>query len=109
MRNLHTTEEVKRLHQALRNAGINAEIECADGHKHIDICIHDAKLYIEVEGPPHFLNYRQIQKDFKRDHYSNNDGFDTFRVPNQYINEYLYKLVGAILKVVAERTKKFES
>ncbi len=103
MRNLHTTDEVKKLHEALLHAGLNADMECADGHKHVDICIHEGKLYIEVEGPPHFLNAKQIQKDFKRDGYSNVDGFETFRVPNQYIHEHLYKLVGAIMKVVDDR------
>lgn len=106
MRNLHTTDEVIKLHNALCHAGIKADMECADGHKHVDICIHEGKLYIEVEGPPHFLNARQIQKDFKRDGYSNQSGFDTFRIPNQYIHEHLFKLVGAIMKVVEDRKKQ---
>ena len=43
---------------------------------------------IEVEGPPHFLRASQILKDFERDDYSTDDGFETFRVPNHYINEH---------------------
>ncbi len=109
MRNLHTTDEVRKLHHALCGAGVHADLECADGHKHVDLCIHDGKLYIEVEGPPHFLNSKQIQTDFKRDTYSIQNGFETFRIPNQYIHEHLYKLVGAIKEVVEDRKKLFTS
>ena len=105
MRNTHTTDEAKKLHETLLKVGVNAELECGDGHKHVDICIHDAKLYIEVEGPPHFLRAKQIIADLKRDHGSNENGYDTFRIPNHYIHEHLYKLVGAIKDVVKERTK----
>jgi len=105
MRNLHTTEQVKKLKHALEGAGIHVEEECADGHKHVDLCIRYAKLYIEVEGPPHFLNAKQIIADFKRDDYSTSGGFETFRIPNEYIDNHCYKLVGAIKKVLEYRTK----
>lgn len=105
MRNLHTTPQVLKLKHALERVGISAEEECADGHKHVDLCIHEAKLYIEVEGPPHFLNARQIEADFLRDDYSAVGGFETFRIPNEYIDTHCYKLVAAIKKVADHRIK----
>ena len=103
MKDLHTTGEVKKLYETLLKMGVKAEMECGDGHKHVDICVLEAKLYIEVEGPPHFLSAKQILADFKRDDYSTSDGYETLRIPNHYIHEHLYKLVGAIKEVVEER------
>jgi very-short-patch-repair endonuclease len=105
MKDLHTTPEAEKLYEVLLKNGIKAEKECGDGHKHVDICVPTAKLYIEVEGPPHFLSARQILADFKRDDYSTADGFETLRIPNHYIHEHLFKLVGAIKKVVEKRMK----
>ena len=108
-KNLHTTDEAKKLYETLLKVGVNAKLECGDGHKHVDICVPEAKLYIEVEGPPHFLKARQILKDFERDDYSAHDGYETFRVPNHHIDEDLYKLVGAIKKVVEARIEQLKS
>ena len=93
-----------QLHEALCKEGIAASMECSDGHKHVDICIHSAKLYIEVEGPAHFTNADQIERDFKRDNYSTEDGFETFRIPNNYIDEQLVKVVVALKEVVENRS-----
>lgn len=109
MNDLHTTDEVEKLYETLLKMGIKAEMEHGDGYKHVDICIPAAKLYIEVEGPPHFLNPKQIIADFKRDDYSTADGYETLRIPNHYIHEHLYKLVGAITDVVEERVKELEA
>ena len=94
----HTTKQAKKLYNALLEQGLEAKIEFWDKHKHVDISILEARLYIEVEGDPHFLWSSTILSDFERDRYSTEDGFDTFRVPNYYIDHKLEKLVKAIKK-----------
>lgn len=98
--------EAKTLFDALIQTGIFAELEYWDGHKHIDIFIPSAKLYIEVDGLPHLLNPKQIASDFLRDHYSDDDGFNTLRIPNIVVKEKLNGVVKAILKIVADTESK---
>ena len=100
------TPEAQSLCDALTNEGIQASLECWDGHKHIDICIPSAKLYIEVDGMQHFTNPDQMARDFIRDHYSDDDGFNTLRIPNQIVKDRLADVIHAIKKVVTERTIK---
>jgi len=96
------TEQAKKLHEALLNEGIEAELEYWDGHKHIDICIPASKIYIEVDGMQHFTNPDQMARDFIRDHYSDDDGFNTLHIPNAVIETDLYRVVNAIKKVVSK-------
>lgn len=97
------TQQAKDLHQALVNKGIAADLEFWDGHKHLDICIPAAKLYIEVDGMHHFTNPDQMARDFIRDHYSDDEGFSTLRIPNQVVVDQLEEVVAAIENVVTER------
>lgn len=94
------TPEAKTLFDALIQNGVFAELEHWDGHKHIDIFIPSVKLYIEVDGMPHFTNPRQIASDFMRDHYSDDDGFHTFRIPNSVVVENLDAVVKGICTVI---------
>lgn len=94
------TEQSKMLHSALVGAGIEAKLECWDGHKHVDICIPSSKIYIEVDGIQHFTNPDQMARDFIRDHYSDDDGFSTLHIPNVVVETDLLKVVKAIKKVV---------
>jgi len=94
------TPEAKTLFDALIQAGIEAKLEHWDGHKHIDIFIPSAKLYVEVDGLPHLLSAKQIASDFLRDHYSDDEGFNTLRIPNVVVKENLGGVVRAILKIV---------
>lgn len=98
--------ESKQLFDKLIEQGIFAELEYWDGHKHIDIHIPSAKLYIEVDGVQHFTNPTQIASDFLRDHYSDDNGYDTFRIPNQIVRDKMDTIVKAILKIVAGRAMK---
>ncbi len=52
----------------------------------------------------HYTNASTIERDFKRDNYSSDDGFDTFRVPNNAIDEHLDKVASALQKVIKDRT-----
>lgn len=97
------TQQAKDLHTALISKGIESDLEFWDGHKHIDICIPSAKLYIEVDGMHHFTNPDQMARDFIRDHYSDDDGYSTLRIPNQVVKDQLDEVVTAIEKVVSQR------
>lgn len=96
--------EAKNLFDKLIENGLFAELEYWDGHKHVDIHIPSAKLYIEVDGIQHFTNSNQIASDFLRNHYSDDEGYSTFRIPNAIIREKMDTIVKAILKIVSERS-----
>lgn len=98
--------EAKQLFDQLVLEGVFAELEYWDGHKHVDIHIPSAKLYIEVDGIQHFTNPKQIASDFLRDHYSDDSGYDTLRIPNIVVKEKMDTIVKAILKIVLERKTK---
>ncbi len=102
------TEQSKKLHSALVEQGIDAQLECWDGHKHVDICILPSKIYIEVDGLQHFTNPDQMARDFIRDHYSDDDGFNTLHIPNSVVEADLPKVVRAIKKVV-DKMKETQS
>jgi len=99
------TPEALLLADALQRRGLDARTECADGHKHVDICIPSAHLYIELEGSQHYMDPGQIARDFNRDHYSDDDGFATFRIPNQIVKEHLEKTATAVHEVAVNRVK----
>ena len=81
MPNIKPTKQVVMLADALRKRGVILEIEHWDRHKHVDIYIPAGRIYIEVDGVNHFTDMRQIMSDFQRDHYSDDDGFHTLRIP----------------------------
>lgn len=102
----HTpTEQAKRLHDALLKHGITAELEHSDGHKTVDLCIKEARFYIEVDGLHHLTHADQIIADLKRDHYSDNEGFETLHIPNAiFKNERIFEsIVEAIVGAVKKR------
>jgi very-short-patch-repair endonuclease len=101
-----STIQSKALFYSLKERGINCEIESFDGHKHIDISIPEAKLYIEIDGSQHSLNPNQIMSDLYRDQFSNENGYATKRIPNYMINEHLEEVSDAIAEVVKLRTKQ---
>lgn len=99
------TEQAKRLHDALRKQGVNAELEHSDGHKTVDLCIKDARFYIEVDGLHHLTHADQIIRDLERDHYSDDEGFSTLHIPNAiFKNEQIFEsIVEAITAAVKKR------
>lgn len=104
MNKIHpATPEAKALYKELKSKGIRCSLEYWDGHKHIDICIPDAKIFIEIEGISHYTNAKQIKADFNRDHYSDHDGYDTMRIPNELLINNLDKIANAISTVVKSR------
>ena len=97
------TKQVNELGEALQKRGIAIVLEHSDGHKHVDIAILSAKIFIEVDGIHHLTDPEQIIRDFKRDHFSDGDDFDTIHIPNELLKTHLDQIVDAITKVVQKR------
>jgi len=93
------TKQTISLADALKARGIRVETEYWDGHKHIDVYLPDAKIFIEVDGLQHYTNPRQILADFKRDHFSDGDDVSTLRLTNQLIETHLEEIADAIYKI----------
>lgn len=91
------------LHSALLQHGIEAEIEKWDTHKHIDLSIESAGLYIEIDGDNHYTDSDTIMRDLKRDYFSNEDGYDTIHIPNSIIETKLNEVATAIAEVARQR------
>lgn len=84
--------------------GIDAKLEYNDGHKTVDIALLDSRIFIEVDGLHHSTNPDQILRDFKRGHYSDIDGFDTFYVTNHTIENHLNEVARALTQIANRRT-----
>lgn len=104
--NINSSEHSKLLYNALKERGIDVILEYNDGHKTVDLAVLDAKLYIEVDGLQHFTDPEQIMRDFKRNHYSDGDDFNTFYVTNQLIDKCLDQVAAALVEVIYRRSQK---
>lgn len=94
------TKHAKTLNDALKQVGVETILEYSDGHKCIDIFVPKAKLYIEIDGMNHYTSAVQMATDFDRDHYSDDDGFHTLRIPNEIVEAQAMKIARAIKKMV---------
>lgn len=65
-----STKQTLELANALQKRGIYLELEHWDGHKHVDIFVPKARIYIEVDGPLHDIKPKQLVSDFNRDYFS---------------------------------------
>lgn len=101
-----STPQVMALVEALRERGVYVEREHSDGHKHIDIFIPEAKIYIEVDGAQHDMRPKQVFADLNRDYFSAKEGFFTKHITNQEIENHLETIANAIAKVVKESSNK---
>ena len=99
------SDQARKLHSALLQRRIVCEIEKWDNHKHIDISIESAVLYIEIDGDKHYTDADTIMRDLKRDHFSNEEDYDTLHIPNFIIDTKLNEVADAIAEVVLDRTK----
>lgn len=97
------SKQAQRLYEALKIRGIDCIPEYSDGHKHVDIAVLKAKLYIEVDGLNHFIDPEQINRDLKRSHFTDGDDFRTFYVTNQILKYYLNQVVEALVIVIESR------
>ncbi|OGF37455.1 hypothetical protein A2466_00550 [Candidatus Falkowbacteria bacterium RIFOXYC2_FULL_34_220] len=97
-----STEQAMRLCESLIKRGVRCQKEKWDNHKHIDLSIDEARLYIEVDGDYHYTSSRQIKKDIVRDYYSSKEGFRTIHIPNRLIDDKLDNVADAIEQVVKD-------
>ena len=104
-----STPEALELKRELENRGVIVESNKWDGHKHIDLTIHRARLNIEVDGKQHYETAHQILSDLARTHYSDFKGYDTIHVPNAFIHnaDDLRKVADALARAAYVRSKNF--
>jgi very-short-patch-repair endonuclease len=100
------TKYVLMLADALRQRGVELEIEHWDGYKHVDIYIPADNLYIEVDGVPHATSVKQIISDFNRDYFSFKDNFFTKHITNELIENHLEQIANAIAEVAKNAPNK---
>lgn len=99
------TKHEQKLFDALVKRGVKVEPLYNDGHKTVDMAIHSARLFIEVDNLDHFTNSDQIIRDLKRAHFSDGDDYRTFYVTNQILDKFLDQVADA-LKEVADKLNK---
>lgn len=106
MPNITPTEHTQRLADALTVRGIKVELEHWDKHKHVDIYIPIAGLYLEIDGLPHYTQPEKLISDFERDYYSFMEGFLTKHITNEAIDTHLDEIADAIAKVIRKYSTK---
>ena len=106
MPNITPTKQTQRLVDALRKRGVDLEVEHYDGFKHVDIYIRKDKLYIEVDGIPHYTQPKKLISDFNRDYFSFKEGFFTKHITNEAIDTHLEEIADAIAKVAENAPNK---
>jgi very-short-patch-repair endonuclease len=106
-RDCQGSEQQKKLFIAMRECNIPCEYEAPDvnGKKHVDIAIHEIKLYIEVDGRHHNFSPEQFLRDIDRDKYSSINGYQTKHIPNKDIDDDLDSIVDAIAQAYNELKK----
>jgi len=100
------SNQARVLHSALVQRGVEAEIEKWDEHKHIDISVEKAGLYIEVDGDDHYTNPETLMRDLRRDYYSEESDFDTLHIPNFIIDKDVNGVADALVEVVRMRVPR---
>ena len=93
----------KELFIALKNRDLDCEYELWHENKHVDIAIHDAKLYIEIDGKHHLNKLKQFIDDLKRDELSMSDTYLTRCIGNMDIEENLEDIANAIAELVSDK------
>jgi very-short-patch-repair endonuclease len=103
------TKEALALKDALERHGLRVLVEVgADGHKHVDLAIPAARLNIEVDGNQHLTNPRQILSDLKREHGSDQMGYDTIHIPNTQIHTELEAIASALADAAIIREQQLK-
>ncbi len=103
------TPEALKLSRALKNLEVEHALEAYDGHKHVDIAIESAKLYIELDGAQHGFSSKQMLADDDRDKHSQKAGYDTKRIPNAWVNQNVNGLALSIARLVDKRTNELKT
>lgn len=97
------TPQALKLSNALKSYDVVHTLEYSDGHKHIDIAIESAKLYLELDGSQHAFSPKQMCSDDERDKHSLKAGYTTKRIPNLWVDQNVEKLAANIAILVKKR------
>ena len=91
--------------------GKDVEWQFKERFKTVDIAIHSAKLYVEVDGDHHYHDSEQVWSDLWRSFYSSlpTKNFLTLHIPNHLIKnrDSFHRIVDAIKGIAHERAKLF--
>jgi len=93
------TENHRNLFFALKKRGVPVEFEAYDGYKHVDIAIHELKLYIEVEGTLNAIDPGQFFDQLRNDNFTSQGNYQTKRLNNDFISVHLDQLADTIKEV----------
>src|SRR3989338_811532 len=105
----HTpTEEEVLLKTALEKRGLRVLSQVPDGHKFIDLAIPSARINIEVDGIQHLTDSYQIVRDLKREHYSDDLGYDTIHIQNLFIRNNLEQIADSLYGAAHYRAQKIK-
>jgi very-short-patch-repair endonuclease len=97
------TPQALKLSKALKSFDVVHKLEYSDGHKHVDIAIESAKLYLELDGSQHAFSPKQMLADDDRDKHSQKAGYTTKRIPNAWVDQNASKLAANIAILVNKR------
>lgn len=97
------TPHALKLSKALRSFDVPHTLEYSDGHKHVDIAIESAKLYLELDGSQHAFSPKQMCADDERDKHSLRAGYTTKRITNAWVDQNVDKLAASIAILVKKR------
>ncbi len=106
MPNITPTKQCQLLIDALKNRGVELEVEHWDGHKHVDIYIPKDRLYIEVDGMHHITRPETIISDLNRDYFSFKEGFFTKHITNEAMDTHLDEIADAIAHIAENAPNK---
>lgn len=93
------SETHRNLFFALKKRGVPVEFEAYDGFKHVDIAIHELKLYIEVEGTLNQIDPDQFFEQMRNDKFSGEGNYQTKRLNNDFVTGHLDRLADTIKEV----------
>lgn len=102
------TEYAKRLYLELKRRHVPVEIEKFDGHKTIDIAIPRFKINIEVDGSHHNKDSKQALADLQRTKYSLERGYETIRIPNSLIEDFLDRTADSLVVILKNRKQEID-
>lgn len=97
------TPQALKLSKALKSYDVQHTLEYSDGHKHVDIAIESAKLYLELDGLQHAFSPKQMCADDERDKHSLKAGYTTKRITNAWVDQNADKLAANIAILVKKR------
>ena len=93
------TEHHRNLFFALKDRGVPCEFEAYDGYRHVDIAIHEIKLYIEIGEVLNEINPQQFLADLKKDMFSNQGNYQTRRLNIEFIDGHLNEIADTLKEV----------